>query len=148
MINNVTYKINEYDLTFEVKSLLGDLNNSYPNFSKWFDINYTKPNPERKIITVYDNDLMIGSVLIKENENESKICCFYILPKYRSLGIGSKLMQYAFTLFENKKILLTVSENNFEKIKPFLLREGFVVDKIEKNTYIDGNKEFFFVKNE
>lgn len=142
---DVTFKINDYESKDDVKKLLHHLNDSYPNFNEWFDKNYSTLKKDRKIISIFSKCILIGAVLTKEDEEESKICSFYISEEYRGYGIGDLIMKITLNLFKNDEVMLTVSNENYHSLSKFLNKYKFKIVKKVQNLYIKKEYEYFLI---
>lgn len=69
---------------------------------------------------------------------KAHIITFATLPKYRSQGIGGKLLQYTINYWNNLPITLNVMCSNKKAIK-FYLKHGFIQYK-KLNNYYGKNK--------
>lgn len=87
----------------------------YPEFSNWFDTHYSFLKDDRKIILLLSDGKLSGVSLIKNTTNYFKICSFYILEKYRKNGLSSFLMNYIVNNFNEKDLLISVTNKNYFK---------------------------------
>ena len=72
-----------------------------------------------------------------ETDNELFIAGIQILPKYRNLGLGTKVLNLLIkqVLITQKSLRLEVQKNN-EKAKNLYKRLGFVVESEQEDDYI------------
>jgi ribosomal protein S18 acetylase RimI-like enzyme len=79
----------------------------------------------------------IGRLRLVETDNELFIAGIQILPKYRKLGLGTKVLNLLIkqVLITQKSLRLEVQKNN-EKAKSLYKRLGFVVESEQEDDYI------------
>jgi ribosomal protein S18 acetylase RimI-like enzyme len=79
----------------------------------------------------------IGRLRLVETDNELFIAGIQILPKYRNLGLGTKVLNLLIkqVLITQKSLRLEVQKNN-EKAKSLYTRLGFVVESEQEDDYI------------
>lgn len=77
------------------------------------------------IVAVVPTDQIVGFVSKKEKKLETEIDIIAVLPGFRSLGIGAKLLDYVIEHMNTPTIGLNVQCDN-EKAVEFYLRYGFV----------------------
>jgi ribosomal protein S18 acetylase RimI-like enzyme len=85
--------------------------------------------------SAYINDNLTGSLRAKFIDDSYVIRDVYVLPKYRGLGIGKKLMIKIMDHLKNKKIILYVDPKNEVAINLYK-KLGFILIK-EKDEYGD-----------
>ena len=99
---------------------------------------------ERLYITLETEDgKLAGCTLLKNTRDEKKISTIFIDPKYRSNGLGSKLMGKSIDIL-GQSPLITVSDKNLSELKPLLDKFEFLLSSIKKDIYKKGDKEYFF----
>lgn len=128
-------KEEDVDEIFEISSLSFKTPWSYESIKS--EIN----NPLAKYIVALDldNKKIIGFIGAWIIASEADIVNIAVHPKYRSLGIGSKLLSSFIELGSNEdwyKITLEVRENNLSAQKLYS-KYNFKVDGIRKNYYED-----------
>ena len=79
----------------------------------------------------------IGRLRLVETDNELFIAGIQILPKYRKIGVGTKVLNLLIkqVLITQKSLRLEVQKNN-EKAKSLYKRLGFVVESEQEDDYI------------
>lgn len=99
---------------------------------------------ERMYIIAQDDDgTLAGCVLIKNTEEEKKICTLFVNPKFRRQGLGKQLMEQ--TLKElGEHPLITVSSRNLSQLLPLLKQYGFHLSAIKKGVYNSEDTEYYF----
>jgi len=110
-----------YDLTSEIEK-------TYPSHKVWYYANfigYLLKNNKALIIFARnsENNEIAGVAFI--NKEIYKLCTLFVNPKYRRMGIATKLLQISEDSL-GKKPFVTVSEINYPKLKKIF----------EKNKYI------------
>lgn len=123
-----------------------DLSELYPNFEKWL---WRKALPgivsgERSLLLEYVDNKLAGLAIIKDNQEEKKICCIRILPEYQKAGIGKKLFQRCFEELKTNNPLISVSESNVNKFKKLFNYFGFELGAVYDSLYQKDKKEFSF----
>ncbi len=134
---------NIYD---EVFRLTKSAEKMYPNYKEWFyDVFIAGlKKKERSIIVVYNKyNKIIGCALLKNTNEENKICTLIVDKNYREQGVGSKLMDIILK-YTKEKPLITVSSKVIKELKPLLDKFGFQLSAIKKNVYVNGDSEFYY----
>lgn len=129
-----------------VRSFLEEVAPLYPCFDSWFNFKFRKGFEfgERELIVSHWGDQIAGVSLLKKSIEEKKISTFYVAPDFRGNGIASELMELSLIeLGSNRDILITVSEERNEQLKPLLSRY-FEESKSEIGLYRDNSIEFFY----
>lgn len=133
-----------------LKIILSDLEFEYPFFVCWLDKVFyeMQTSTHRKIIICCGDNLfdIYGVSIIKDTEDEKKICTLRVLQNYRRRGIGTLLLHKSMDLLSDNQPLLTVSEKYLSEFKPFLKKNGFTLKSKVKSLYIKGMYEYFFNK--
>lgn len=114
-----------YDKLYDLTSEIGK---TYPSHKVWYYANfigYLLKNNKALIIFARnsENNEIAGVAFI--NKEIYKLCTLFVNPKYRRMGIATKLLQISEDSL-GKKPLVTVSEINYPKLKKIF----------EKNKYI------------
>ena len=114
-----------YDKLYDLTSEIGK---TYPSHKVWYYANfigYLLKNNKALIIFARNskNNEIAGVAFI--NKEIYKLCTLFVNPKYRRMGIATKLLQISEDSL-GKKPLVTVSEINYPKLKKIF----------EKNKYI------------
>ena len=118
------------------------LEQEYPNFKHWF-FSTTVPGVvegTRKIF-IASFAYEIAGVLITKDANEKKICTLRVLPEYRRMGLGRKLMRCAVQELNIAKPLITVSDEHLDEFKVLFEEFGFVPTAAYFNYYRQGHTE-------
>ncbi len=89
-------------------------------------------------------DWLSGCTLLKNEPSEKKLCCLFVDPNYRKLGIASKLVENSFELLRTDKPVMTVSEQNLSQLQPIIKRYGFELTSVKESVYKQGVREYFY----
>lgn len=109
------------DLAKDLYFFTDFISNDYSNYFQWY---WSKEIPRvingsgEIIISLVDQEI-VGIIFLK-NDNERKVCTFYVSEKYRMQHIGTKLLQMAFKYLGTTKPLIT-----FPDYKAIMF-EGFI----------------------
>lgn len=148
IVDKSTPKDLQQSLLIRVRRLLTDLEICYPLFSEWLEkvFRELETTDTRKIILCITNDIfnVVGVAIIKNTEEERKICTLRVSEQYQRQGIGSNLLQRAIHELKTPLPLITVSEIYLEDFKPFLYKHGFKLKDKVKSLYKKGQYEYFF----
>lgn len=130
----------------QILSLTKPINDTYPGRTKWFVEKFIPglQKKERMYIVAQDDDnTLAGCVLIKNTEEEKKICTFFVNPRFRGQGLGRKLMEQ--TLKElGEHPLITVSSRNLSQLLPLLQQYDFHLSAAKKGAYNSEDTEYYF----
>ena len=128
----------QIDLSRKIYSFLFILNFEYPNFKKWYKSLYTKDDflkEDREIVLCKKCDEIIGVMILKQDDNEKKICSLRVAPKYQRLGIGSSLLEKSFDYFNDDKPLITIHISKYHEFKKLFERYGFSLEQEAQGYY-------------
>ena len=133
----------------QVFLLLEDAKKYYPDFHTWFygKVIHDVPFGKRCILVAKQkerNREIVGISILKNDEEEKKICTFFVQPKYRKNGIGKKLMEQSLMRIQCKFPLLTVPEEIHEEFKTLLAEYKFKLTSVGKDMYRVGRKEYLY----
>lgn len=101
----------------------------------------------RLVLVASVNDNLAGISVLKKDTNEKKISTFFIEEKYGSMGLAKLLLEASFIILGSEQVDITVSENNIEKLYPFLIKNGFKEYKSINGQYKKNIKEIYFKRN-
>lgn len=117
-----------------------DLSETYPEFRGWLE-NSVYPgllNGTRTIVLQYRGNQISGFSIIKNDQQEKKICCLYVLPKFQRAGVGLDLFQRSFDLLDSETPLITISEKKEQEFKRLVRYFGFSDDGLYDGIYKQG----------
>jgi len=130
----------------QMLDLTKSINDTYPEQTKWFKEKFITglQKKERMYIIAQDDDnTLAGCVLIKNTEEEKKICTLFVNPKFRRQGLGKQLMEQ--TLKElGEHPLITVSSRNLSQLSSLLEPCGFHLSATKKGVYNSEDTEYYF----
>lgn len=130
----------------QVPFLTASISESYIGHNHWL-INKFFANLKhgtRGYSFAVDDYHLAGCSLLKNEEDERKICCLFIDPNYRRQGIASHLIEDSFRLLNTDKPLMTVSEQNLAQLQPLIKRYNFELTSVRKSVYKQGVNEYFY----
>ena len=135
----------DYNLISNIYHEISLLQDSYPNFSIWFAKVVGQLNSNtRKMYVALDHKTIAGVLILKRDNEESKICTLRVSEHYRGLGIGSRLMSIAFTVLQTNKPLITVSGLHIDEFSDILCKYRFELYQKYANYYGTGDCEYAF----
>lgn len=105
----------------EVFNNISHLERYYPNFSDWYFNKVVNGlvNGSRRFIIELRDGKFAGVAILKDTEDEKKICTISISEEYKSKGLGYRLFEKSMRLLNTDKPLASISEErlpDFEKI--------------------------------
>ena len=119
----------------------------YPNHFKWY---WTKQVPRifegtGDVIVCIANNLVIGISFVKKDEQEAKICTFFVSEKYRGKQISDELMEYSFKFLGTKKPLITIPDYKVNMFNNFIMRYNWeLTQTTRKGYYNDSSCEYVY----
>jgi len=120
-----TYLNKEYDITIE--DLLSKDYDSDKKLNQWRETILTNGSGEKYICVAKDDDEVVGFCMAEKGERVDRIKTIYVLPPYKKLGIGSRMLTECMNwLGKNKNIYLEVASYNEGAIN-FYKKHGFCV---------------------
>ena len=132
-----------------LRSFLSDLGNEYPFFLAWLDkVFYELSVSDRRIIILSKEsdgfESILGVAILKNTQEERKICTLRVAEEYRRQGVGTALLEKSIKILGDSKPLITVSGLHMSSFGPFLKKNGFALKDKVKSIYRRGNYEYFF----
>ncbi len=94
---------------------------------KYFDDYWTES--QRFPIVVYDDDKLIGFCLLRSEKNYYSIAEFYIKPKFRRFGYGTKLLNFTLEFCKRRGIhssIIAISLVKNIRANDFWIVNGFI----------------------
>ena len=82
----------DFDLQKKIAQELEPLNFIYPDFKDWLTQKVFKQlnTDMRKIFVAQENEIICGILILKDTDEEKKICTLRVTPRYSRLGKGSQ----------------------------------------------------------
>lgn len=141
-----SYTKNSFLLELYIRKIESEILNNYPHFKEWFKrFKYELEKGIRSFILAFENNEVIGAVLLKHCLHENKICLFHVKENYRRMGVGTTLMEQA--LFKLKRpVGITCNEKIEYLFFPFLSKFNF--DRLSEKLSHSSDKEIYFNLNE
>ncbi len=132
-----------------IAELTKSINDTYPQHDEWL---YKKFFPglkdgSRKIVVAYNEDDLnhpMGVSLLKDTEDEKKICCLYVRDDCRRKGIADALVKRSCATLKIDKPLITVSDRNLSQLQPLLDKNNFTFSYRKKGAYKEADTENYF----
>ena len=124
------------------------LQEEYPEFKNWF---FDKVVPEtllnnRRIFVASCGEEIAGVAIVK-NSDEKKICTLRVMPEFRHMGIGQKLICVAIEYLQTRYPLITVSDDHVSEFKHLFDKLGFIFTEVHLDYYREGHMEYVFNGN-
>ncbi|MBD8556846.1 GNAT family N-acetyltransferase [Rhizobium sp. CFBP 8762] len=132
--------------SLSVGSLVSDFARYYPDIDHWFS-SVVIPgivNGTRRIIVKHDDGAIRGLSILKRDEDERKICTFWVHPSSRGAGVGQNLLEESVEWLGSAAPLLTVPEEALESFLPLLARNRFELCHRAYGYYRAGRCEYVF----
>ncbi|MFX4238774.1 GNAT family N-acetyltransferase [Aliarcobacter butzleri] len=126
--------------------ILEDIQRFYPEFRHWYSSKVIPGlvNGSREILTEYRDERLIGIAIVKNTQEEKKICTIKVLPEYQNKGIGIKLFKRSLSLLNTNKPFVTVPEERFNEFHKIFTYYGFQLTQILEGYYREGKKEYIY----
>ena len=129
--------------------LTSPMSDVYPDYKEWLFKKFFPglKDGSRKMVVAYNNDNPnnpVGVALLKDTQEEKKICCLFVREDCRGQGIASKLMKKSFESLKTEKPLMTVSNNNLSQLQRLLDKNNFEFSYKRKGAYQENNTENYF----
>lgn len=106
----------------------------------------SSPKSSRLVLVASVDDYLAGVSVLKKDQLENKISTFFIERKFENMGLATLLLNTSIEILGTKPIDITVSENNIDKLYPFLSKNGFKKHNEIEGQYNKNKKEFHFKK--
>lgn len=143
---STTYKPEHCPLYVQVPHLTRTIQESYDSHFTWLEKKFfaNLRTGGRGYVFATSGMNLAGCSLLKNEEDEKKICCLFVDPEFRRLGIASKLIENSFEILQTEHPLITVSEQNLQQLIPLLKRYGFVHTSTKNSVYKPGVNEYYY----
>lgn len=147
ILQSYNYKPEHQIYYDQVLDLTHTIGGTYPGHKQWLNDKFMqglKKGDGRAYCFAVAGRRLTGVSLLKNTAAEKKICCLFVLPDYRRMGIASKLIQSSFEILNTQKPLMTVSNNNLEQLQPLLKHFGFELSRTQTGAYRPDLEEYFY----
>jgi ribosomal protein S18 acetylase RimI-like enzyme len=129
------------------KGMLDNLENYYPGFQYWY-VNKCMPGivtgPD-KLIVAREHGQIVGVVLGKKHEDETKLRCIRVLPSHQNRGTGLHLIDRMLRELDDDKPHCTVSEEMLHLYsRAFVNHYRFDLARVDKGAYRPNKLEYVF----
>ena len=130
---------------FIVTNFIENVSKNCPDFDEWF-MRKVVPNlgVTREIFLAIIGKDIAGICIIKNCEQEKKICSLRVFEPYRGQGVGTALVKHALDVLKDDYPLVTVPEESLTQYKPFFRKFKFQLKDSYDGYYRLGKKEYAF----
>lgn len=130
----------------EVWARISDLTDQYPDFSPWFQHKVVPgiSAGDRSLIAEYRNGVIAGLAIIKDTDEEQKLCCLRVMADFHATGLGIRLFEKSFELLNNDKPLLSISDVRLPEFARVCNYFGFKLNQELRHFYRPGHTEYVF----
>jgi len=125
-IQNVSYEQYTEDIIFLLKNNFDNIIDQIPNKSEISNL----IKSGNALLSISEDKSLKGFLLYNKKNKTAILRYWFVLPKYRNLGVGTKLMKDFLGLNKDtRRLILWVAEHNTNAIKIYE-HYGFVPEKI------------------
>ena len=131
----------------EVLAHVEDLKDFYPHFDTWLTDRVLPglQSGERSILVEYRGGMLAGLAILKDDDQEKKLCCLRVLPSFlHARGLGVRMFEKAFEHPGTRSPLLSVAEERLPVFGRIFKHFGFELAEMHKDLYRVGRSEFVF----
>lgn len=144
----VTYRRTESVVDgFRAYSLVRSVGMYYPDFEHWF-VNRGLPEActgGGSLILAEDGDDVVGVVMGKRSETETKLRLLRVAPSHQNRGVGPHLMDHALRELGEDAPLCTVCEEMLGLYaRMFVNMYDWRLDRVERGMYRPDRLEYLF----
>lgn len=137
-----------YDYKIKVYDFLKRLKYEYKNFDTWYDSlfdEYHNLVNGREIIIFEDiTGVISGVAILKNTENEKKICTLRVGEQFQHQGIGSQLIEMSIKTLGIDKPMITINKSKFKQFKKLFDKYNFELTQTKRHYYGIFNTELVF----
>lgn len=147
ILKSYNYKPEHQIYYNQVLALTHTICDTYPGHAQWFNDKFMpglRNNDGRAYCFAVSGPRLTGVSLLKNTADEKKICCLFVSPDCRRMGVASKLMQDSIAMLRTQKPLITISNNNLEQLQPLINRFGFELSRTQAGAYRSDLVEYFY----
>ena len=146
-LSDYIYDENKFEeLSERLYYLTSQLSIDYPNHELWF---FNKHLPgvktgNREVLFIRNHNNICGIAFLKNQEDEKKICTFYILEHGRNIGIGGTLMKASFDYLGTTTPMITMPSEKVQFFLHFIYKYDWKITQIIDSYYVKGIDEVVF----
>lgn len=132
-----------------IAELTKSINDTYPQLDEWLKKNFFPglKDGSRKIVVAYaenNPDFPLGVSLLKDTDDEKKICCLFVREECRGHGIADRLVKKSCEALKTDKPLITVADRNLSQLQRLLDKNDFTFSYRKKGVYRASDTENYF----
>lgn len=130
----------------DILTLTMSVNDTYSGYTDWYKNVFLpglKKGERMYVVAQDENENLAGCVLIKNTNDEKKICTLFVNQSFRKQGLATLLMEVSLKEL-GEHPLITVSSKNIFQLKPLLDKMGFHLSDKRKGAYGAEDTEFYF----
>lgn len=138
--------IQSYQIKDTILDVFKTMDIKYPNFDDWYGkifIEVLMEDVRREIILAVDGANVAGILVLKDMDNEKKICNMVVLPKYRKQGVATELFELAFDYLGTRKPMISMSQDLVPSFASLIRKYKFKLTNIDY-TYNKNKIEFYY----
>lgn len=130
-----------------VAQLTRSINDTYSGHNKWLFEKFFPglKDGSRKMVVAY-NELNnpMGVALLKDTDDEKKICCLFVREDCRGKGLAGLLMSKSCEALKTDKPLITVADRNISQLQRLLDKHNFKFSYKKTGAYQENDTENYF----
>src|SRR6266851_4783161 len=118
----------------------------YPQFRPWFcgKVVAGLASGSRALLSVHAGSTLTAIAILKREPDERKICTFWVAPRARKLGVGTRLLHDSLTWLDCDRPLITVCQERVGELQPLLRKFDFTLEQVCDSSYRPGRLEYVF----
>lgn len=118
----------------------------YPHYFEWF---WRKAIPglingDREVLVCRSNKEVAGLAILKQTDEECKICTLFVAKKYRRQGVATRLLELSFGHLGTMKPVITMPKSKVATFQRIIDRYGWVETDRKPGLYRPDTTEVFF----
>ena len=134
------------DTIVEIQDMLSFIKKDYEHFFEWYWSTAIPKlfNNKMEFLVAIDKNNIIGILIAKKEENESKICTLYVKEDYQNKGVGSSLLKESFKYLQTTKPILTFTDYKLPMFQGIIDKYDWSIDE---KVYKEYNKKYEYKCN-
>lgn len=133
-LSNELKEIYYYEIFLFLKRLVFE----YKGFEKWYR-NLFLPGyalkTGREIILCEIDYTLAGLAIVKNDDEEKKICTLRVRKEYQNIGIGHDLVELCFEYLNTDKPMVTIQRNKVKQFEGIIKYYDFRLEEMQKHYY-------------